>query len=126
MIDCPASRHLHATAVRAVALTLIAGACGCSTSVDEAASRLVAAPGQYNTYDCGNIHAQIAAQQALHMELQQLMARASQGPGGAVAGAMAYRTEYVQTQGLLEELKRAENEKRCPASSEFASGRALY
>ena len=39
------------------------------------------------------------------MELQALMARASQSAGGAVAGAMAYRTEYIQAQGQLKELK---------------------
>jgi hypothetical protein len=127
MISCPACRKHHTTAVRAVVLIYVTvGGCGCSTGFDEAASRLITAPGHYDTYPCQNIQAQIRVVQARHLELQALMARASQSPGGAVAGAMAYRTEYIQAQGQLEELGRAENAKQCRPSSEFASDRAIY
>ena len=109
------------------AATLLAlGLAGCGTLSDDTAGRAMAAPGRYDVYACSNIEEAIQATRNRRTELEQLMARSSQSPGGGVVNALAYRTEYVQTGGQLQELAKAKTDKKCAAESNFSSGRQLY
>ena len=78
------------------AMLLTLGLAGCGTLSDETAARMMAAPGGYDVFPCPNIEAAILAARTRRTELEQLMARSEQSPGGALANALAYRTEYVR------------------------------
>ena len=77
-------------------------------------------------YPCDNIEPQIRNLRARRIELEQLMARASQGAGGAFVSAIAYRTEYEQAGSDLKELAKASADKQCAVGSKFSSGRAVF
>jgi hypothetical protein len=99
---------------------------GCGTISDETAGRAMMAPGRYDVYPCPNIEARMKDVQNRRTELEQLMARSAQSPGGEIINAMAYRSEYVQTGGDLEELARASAEKKCASDSKYTSRRTVY
>ena len=83
-------------------------------------------PGRYDMYPCANIEARVKEVRARRIELEQLMARASQGAGGELVNVIAYRGEYLQTGGDLEELARAASDKKCAVDSQFSSRRTVY
>jgi hypothetical protein len=99
---------------------------GCGTISDQVGGRAAVSPGKYDIYPCPNIEARILDTQRRRTELEQLMARSSQSPGGEFVNAIAYRTEYVQTGGDLEELARASSEKKCAVDSKYSSARTVY
>jgi len=99
---------------------------GCGTISDEVGGRAAVSPGKYSIYPCPNIEARIIETKRRRTELEQLMARSSQSAGGEFVNAIAYRTEYVQTGGDLEELSRASTEKKCSVDSKYSSGRTVY
>jgi hypothetical protein len=105
---------------------LALGLAGCGTVSDETAGRVFMAPGRYDVYPCANIEARFKEVRERRIELEQLMARSSQGAGGDFVNAIAYRSEYVQTGGDLEELARASSEKKCAVDSKFSSRRTVY
>jgi len=89
MVDPPhATGALVAAAVLAVALP------GCAGISDDTASNTMAAPGMYNFYTCAQLATQIKASRTRLLEIEQLMARSAQSPGGAIwrrsACAVAY------------------------------------
>jgi hypothetical protein len=112
--------------IAGAAMLLALGLAGCGTLSDETAGRMMAAPGRYDVYPCPNIEAAIQAARTRRTELEQLMARSEQSPGGGLVNALAYRTEYVQKGGELQELARAANDKKCTSESQWSSGRQLY
>lgn len=63
---------------------------------------------------------------ARRIQLEQLMGQASQGPGGTLVSAIAYRTEYEQAGSDLQELRKASADKQCAFSSRLSSGRAVF
>jgi hypothetical protein len=99
---------------------------GCGTISDEVGGRVAVSPGKYDIYPCPNIEARIIDTKRRRIELEQLMARSSQSAGGEFINAIAYRTEYVQTGGDLEELARASAEKKCAVDSKYSSARTVY
>ena len=107
-------------------MLLALGLAGCGTLSDDTAGRAMMAPGRFDVYPCPNIEQAIQATRTRRTELEQLMARSSQTAGGGLVNALAYRTEYVQTGGQLQELAKAANDKKCAAESQFSSGRQLY
>ena len=68
-------------------------------------SALRHSPGKYDFHTCQDIVSGIRNQRARAGELEQLMARSSQGAGGEFVNAIAYRSEYVQTRGELAVLR---------------------
>jgi hypothetical protein len=105
---------------------LALGLAGCGTVSDETAGRAFMSPGRYDMYPCANIEAQIKSVRERRIELEQLMARSSQSAGGEFVNAIAYRGEYLQSGGDLEELARAAAEKKCAVDSKFTSRRTVY
>jgi hypothetical protein len=99
---------------------------GCGTISDEVGGRAAVSPGKYEIYPCPNIEARIIETKRRRTELEQLMARSSQSAGGEFVNAIAYRTEYVQTGGDLEELARASADKKCAVDSKYSSARTVY
>ena len=102
------------------------GLAGCGSISDETAGWAMTAPGRYDAFPCPNIDAQIQAIRTRRIELEQLMARSSQSPGGEFVNALAYRSEYVQLGGEMQELAKASVDKKCAAESRYSSGRKVY
>ena len=111
----------------AVAAMLMVGLAGCGSISDRTAASAFSAPGKYNVYSCDDVERAIAGVRVRQVELEQLMARASQGgASGEFVNTIAYRGEYAQGRGDLIELAKAKADKQCVADSKYSSGRAVF
>jgi hypothetical protein len=110
----------------AAALVLAAGLAGCGTVSEGASGSAFTSPGKYNMYTCQDIERNFLTLRARQVELEQLMARASQAVGGELVNTIAYRGEYAERTGELNELARAKADKQCATESKFSSGRAVF
>jgi hypothetical protein len=112
----------------AAAVALLAAAVGgCGTISDRTAASAFTSPGKYNVYTCADVEAGIAGLLVRQRELEQLMARASQGgAAGEFVNTIAYRGEYAQARGELVELAKAKADKQCASENQFSSGRAVF
>jgi len=110
------------------ALLLLVGAiiAGCAGISDETLDAALTEPGRYAPYDCRDLDRAIASTMVRITELEQLIARASQGPGGAVMSAVAYKSEHRQGRAQLRALKVLSAEKQCVINSEYLSRRSVY
>ena len=81
---------------------------GCSTS-----SSLLVDPGRYSVYHCDAMPGKLAGIEERQRELSNLMARASDGAGGALIGTMSYRADYESAIEEEKVLRRAAAEKNC-------------
>ena len=99
------SRVFSLTLCFAVAVGLAA----CAGTGTEALSR----PGKYNLYHCALLNEHGERLVKREQELELLMQKAAQGPGGEVASSIAYRSEYNLTRGDLKEIERVGAEKKC-------------
>ncbi len=109
----------------AAAVLLSASLAGCG-SISEQSVSAFASPGKYQVYTCKDLEERTTERRQRQIELEQLMARASQGAGGEFVNSVAYRSEYLQTRGDLTELKKAGADKQCATESQFSSGRAVF
>jgi|SRR6185312_13729227 len=100
-----------AAAAAGVALAALLSACGSTADV----SRLVIAPGKYDIYTCRQIADQMQVTETEGRRLEGLMARASQGAGGAFINDIAYEPEYVANRGEARELRASAASKHCPS-----------
>ena len=103
----------------AVAAMLMVGLAGCGSISDRTAAAAFTSPGKYNIYTCQDVERSIAGCARRQVELEQLMARASQGAGGEFVNTIAYRGEYAQGRGDLIELAKAKADKQCAAESKY-------
>jgi hypothetical protein len=110
----------------AIAAALTAGLAGCGAISERTAASAFTSPGKYNVYTCQDIENAMAALRIRQVELEQLMARASQGAGGEFVNTIAYRGEYAQGRGDLTEMTKAKADKQCASESKFSSGRAVF
>ena len=111
-----------------VAGAMLLAAClsGCGSISEQTAATAFMAPGRFNVATCQDLEERAVSLRTRQVELEQLMARASQGPGGELVNAMAYRSEYAQTRGEVIELAKAKADKQCASDSQFSSGRAVF
>lgn len=91
-----------------IALAVLLGGCT-SQELIEGAAR----PGKYRLYNCQELTTRGIEIVKREAELRDLIAKARQGPGGEIAVALAYQTEYNQTRGDLQELEITGAEKKC-------------
>lgn len=101
--------HANALAVSLVALTLTA----CAGGNDDAAARFLVAPGKYTLFNCAQLAEQGTKNIKRQHELEGLMARAGAGSGGQMVSAVAYRPEYLQLRGEMEDLRQTAVDKKC-------------
>jgi hypothetical protein len=80
---------------------------------DDTASRFLVAPGKFVLYSCPQIAEQAKTTAARERELQRLMAKANVDAGGRLVSAMAYRPEYLERRGEMNELRKAAAAKNC-------------
>jgi len=94
---------------------------GCSNVED-----LFVAPGKYDVYSCDQIATQGRAAAARERELKGLMSKASQGAAGDLVNTMAYRSEYLATQGQLKQLEQMAVDKKCDMPWRSISDRSMW
>lgn len=87
---------------------------------------LFVAPGKYAIYTCDELAAAGHKAATREHELKALMSRAEKGSGGAVVNALAYRTEYLETQGQLKQLEQTALDKRCDMPWRAQSDRSMW
>jgi hypothetical protein len=108
--------------VAAAAVLLALGLAGCGPTMSSA----LVSPGKYEFYPCQTLDKQINERRARVAELERLMARSAEGFGGEIVNAMAYRSDYLQNRGELDELIKTAEEKKCVAESPRSSQRAVF
>lgn len=98
---------------------------GCGMSED--AGMLIVDPGRYSAYHCNDLAARWKQLLTRENELHALIDKANESEGGAVVGALAYRTDYQSV--LTEEklVQREAAEKKCEiGSSIYQSDQTIH
>ena len=106
-----------------VLLSILLAGCGLA---GEGATMAFVAPGKFDFYNCAQLEESGQGLQKREQELQELMQRAAQSPGGEFVGAVAYRTELLQMRGQLKLIAETSAQKNCTSQSKRQSERALW
>ena len=127
MIMAPIGFDAVRRLIGAAALALLAaGLAGCAGMSEQTAASALVSPGKFDFYNCQDIARTVQDRRRRQTELEQLMARSAQSPGGEFVNAIAYRTEYLQARGELELLAKTAADKQCATQSQWSSARALF
>jgi hypothetical protein len=94
-----------------ILMAAVVGLAGCAS--EEAASRFLVQPDRYVLYSCPEIATTAQTIAIRQRELEGLMAKAGEGAGGQLASTMAYRPEYAQLRGEMDQLRKAAADKNC-------------
>ena len=111
----------------AARLPLAALLAGCGGSLnDQFGQSAWVAPSKYQYHDC--LQAQNADRNfsTRQRELEELMTRASRGPGGDFVSTMAYRSDYQQVLGERREIAVVLERKQCSLDSKRSSDRQVF
>jgi hypothetical protein len=82
-------------------------------------------PGKFRLYDCALLDKRGAELLKRERELDDLMQKARQGPGGEIAIALAYQNEYNIVKGDLREIELTGTERNCVLKYRTATDRAI-
>jgi hypothetical protein len=83
---------------------------GCST---DGMTDYIMDPGHYSAYHCDGLAKRLKELQTKEEELNNLMAKASEGGGGVLIGSVSYRIDYEKATSEEKVLRRAAAEKKC-------------
>ena len=97
---------IFAAVLAAVTLSACAGD-------DDMTARMLVAPGKYVLFNCTQLADQAEANMKRQHELEGLMAQAGTGSGGQMVSAVAYRPEYLQLRGEMEDMRQTAADKNC-------------
>lgn len=95
-----------------LALTL-AACTGAPGTQDDRMGRLLVAPEKYTLYNCDQLKVAALSTRTREQELEALIAKAGTDSAGNLAADMAYRPEYYELHGEMNELRRTAAEKKC-------------
>lgn len=96
-----------------LAAGLLAGCAVQSGASDDKMARFLVAPGKFVLYDCAQLAQQSATTGAREKELEALIAKAGPGSDGRLVSSIAYRPEYLEVHGEMNELRNAAAAKNC-------------
>lgn len=97
-------------------ISVLAAATLGDCSMPDGVSSFIVDPGRYSVYHCKDLVARLKVLLDQEKDLRNLMDRASEGGGGTVIGALAYRTDYEKAVGEEKVLRRTAAEKNCDLS----------
>ena len=103
---------------------------GCTTqqggNSDDRLGRFLVAPDKFVLYGCPQLAERATAINIREKELLGLMAKAGEGSGGRLVSTVAYRPEYIELRGEMNELRSAAAAKNCKFAQapERPAGRA--
>jgi hypothetical protein len=106
------AKILRPIAGRGAALLLAAVSCGCAMS-DAKLGGLVADRANYEVLNCTQLAGSEASFKARLAELDGLMAKASNDPGGGLVSATTYKPEAIAARGSLDAVHSVQAEKNC-------------
>ncbi len=104
-----------------VGILAAATVAGCAAS-DDASGRFLVQPDRYQLYSCRELAEAAQAVGARQLELEGLMAKAGPDASGHFVSTIAYRPEYLQLRGQMNEIRKTSAEKKCKFSPDAASG----
>ena len=87
--------------------------CGSIGTADDKMGNLLVAPGKYRLYDCAQLDDAAKPSVARERELKGLIAEAGHGLSGDLVAAAAYKPEYYQVHGELNEMRARAVELNC-------------
>jgi hypothetical protein len=105
---------------------LVAGLGACAVADNDSLSAFMVAPGKYDVYKCDQLAVVGKERSERAQELRLLMDKSAQGPGGAVANALAYRNEYLTAVGDLKQLENVALTKKCDMPWRPLSDRSMW
>lgn len=111
---------------RAAGLLTALSLLGCAGASNDLAGSMMVSPAMFSAYDCTQLDQTARGLRARITEMEQLMARASQGAGGEFVNAVAYRSEYEYTRGMHKEVVRTAANKNCTSQSNWSSERSVF
>jgi hypothetical protein len=82
---------------------------------DDMTARMLVAPGKYVLFNCTQLAEQVTTNLKRQHELEGFMAQAGTGSSGQMVSAVAYRPEYLQLRGEMEDLRQTAADKKCKA-----------
>ena len=85
--------------------------CGCAS--EDAAGRFLVTPDKFVLYNCAQLSDAAQVNFARQQVLEKLMAKAGTSSGAVIVSDLAYRPEYLQLRGEMNELRKAIAEKKC-------------
>ena len=94
---------------------------GCAAS-DDASGRFLVQPEKYQLYGCRELAEAAQLIGVRQRELEGLMAKAGSDASGRFVGTVAYRPEYLQLRGQMNEIRRTYTERKCKFDLDTASG----
>ena len=104
------------SALRATLLVTTMALAGCGMS-----DSFFVDPGHYSAYHCKDLIAESQNLANREKQLRDLMDKASEGGGGTVIGAFAYRSDYEIVLEQQKALKRAVAEQKCELTPSYNS-----
>ena len=124
------SRRVSLQVFCLAALAALLSACtGAPGTQDDKMGRFFVAPDKYTLYNCDQLQVAAFATRTRELELEALIAKAGPSAAGNLAADMAYRPEYYQVHGEMNELRRTAAEKNCkfvpgvaPAGTKVGAG----
>jgi len=90
---------------------LLAGSVAAAAD-DDTLSHFLVAPGKFVLYNCQQLDVAAKDNEKRMAELEALMAKS----GNELANAIAYRPEYLQLRGELQDIRRESGDKKCKAA----------
>jgi hypothetical protein len=94
-------------------LPIALAGCGTVGSSDDKVASFFVAPGKYRLYDCAQLDDAAPPLVVRERELKGLIAEAGTGVGGKLVSATAYKPEYYQVLGDLNEIRARAVELNC-------------
>jgi len=94
---------------------------GCAAS-DDASGRFLVQPDRFRLYSCRELAEAAQGYSARMRDLEGLMTKAGPDASGRFMGTIAYRPEYLQLRGLMNEIRRTAAEKKCKLDLDPVSG----
>lgn len=101
----------------------VAALAGCGLS--DGPGALFVDPGHYSAQNCKQLIAEVQNLAKRERDLRNLMDKASEGGGGSVIGAFAYRSDYDSVIEQKKLLQRTAAEKKCELVPSYNSDRTI-
>lgn len=95
------------------ALPIMLAGCGAIGTNDDKMGSLLVSPDKYRLYDCAQLDEVAKPTVVRERQLKGLIAEAGPGLGGDVVSAAAYKPEYYQVHGELNEMRARAVELNC-------------
>lgn len=93
--------------------TLVAASAVSGCGTEDTAGRFLVTPDKFVLYNCVQLSDAAQLNFARQQQLEKLIAKAGNGSTAVIVSDLAYRPEYVQLRGEMNELRKASAAKNC-------------